>query len=86
MLRFLLVRRLNDFYQSPSLAVGVVTDPIAFGPRLYIGSPDGILPFLSDRFSCEVISWRKDSNGRISSILLCGNTEINVVNIYAPKN
>ena len=37
--------------------------------------------------NCEVISWSKDSNGRILSIfLLCDNSKIYVVNIYAPTN
>ena len=52
-----------------------------------IGRQGGVITFISDRFNCEVISWRKDYNGRILSILLlCGNTKINVVNIYAPTN
>ena len=86
---FVLFRNLSyisdpDFI-SLSLAAGLVTDPIAFGPRLLRGR--GGLAFFSDRIGCEVSSWRKDSNGRIPSILLvCGNTEINVVNIYAPTN
>ena len=45
----------------------------------------GLLPLF--RFNCEVISWRKDANGRILSILLlCGKSKIHVINIYAPTN
>ena len=52
-----------------------------------IGRQAGVITFISDRFNCQVISWRKDSNGRILSILLlCGNSKINVVNIYATTN
>ena len=64
-----------------SLAVGLV---VAFGPRL-LGGRVGLLPLF--RFNCEVISWREDSNGCILSILLlCGNSKIHVINIYAPTN
>ena len=52
-----------------------------------MGRQGGVITFISDRFNCEVISRRKDSNGHILSILLsCGNSKINVVNIYAPTN
>ena len=46
-----------------------------------------VITFISDRFNCEVISLRKDSNSRIlSTLLLCGNSKINVVNIYDSTN
>ena len=52
-----------------------------------IGRRSWVITFISERFNCEVISWRKNSNGRILSILLlCDNSKIYVVNIYAPTN
>ena len=52
-----------------------------------IGMRGWVITFISDRFNCEVISWRKVYNGRILSILLlCDNSKIYIVNIYAPTN
>ena len=37
--------------------------------------------------SDEIVSWKKDSHGRIVSILIRSNgVEVNLVNIYAPTN
>ena len=37
--------------------------------------------------SDEIVSWKKDSHGRIISILIRSNdVDVNLVNIYAPTN
>ena len=42
---------------------------------------------LSPRFSHEVMSWKKDSNGRVISILVqVDGINLNFVNVYAPTN
>ena len=70
----------NLKFQTPtliflSLAIGLV---VAFGPRLLGGRRVRLLPLFLIYLICEVISWVKDSNGRILSILLsCGNSKIN---------
>jgi len=41
----------------------------------------------NERFQGSVVSWQKDSDSRILSLLFnLGNVRINVVNIYAPTN
>ena len=52
-----------------------------------IGRRGWVITFISDRFNCAVISWCKNSNGRILSILLlCDDSKIYIDNIYAPMN
>ena len=47
----------------------------------------GVGVLINDRFGGTIVSWRKDSEGRIISILLdLGNIRLNVINIYAPAN
>ena len=59
-----------------SLAVGLV---VAFGPRL-LASRLGLLPLFLIDLIVRSFFWRKDSNGRILSILLlCGVTPQNVI-------
>lgn len=42
---------------------------------------------ISERFDGEVVSWNKDTGGRVVSLLLdLGNTRVNLINIYAPAN
>ncbi len=42
---------------------------------------------VNDRFEGSVASWRKDSEGRVLSLLLdLGNVRLNVINVYAPTN
>ena len=52
-----------------------------------IGKQGGVAILLSSKFSDEIVSWKKDSNGRIISILIrVDEVDINFVNIYAPTN
>lgn len=45
----------------------------------------GTLTLLSERSDASVLSWRKDTEGRVVSLLVQTNTfKINLVNIYAP--
>ena len=42
---------------------------------------------ISSRCSDEMVSWKKDSHGRIVSLLVRSNdVDVNLVNIYAPTN
>ncbi len=42
---------------------------------------------ISSKCSDEIVSWKKDSHGRIVSILIRSNdVDVNLVNIYAPTN
>ena len=42
---------------------------------------------LSDSFDYEVIQWKRDTSGRVVSIVIKVNKYcINIVNIYAPTN
>lgn len=42
---------------------------------------------LSEQFDANVLSWRKDSEGRVVSLLVQTNAfKINLINIYAPTN
>ena len=49
------------------------------------GRQGGTLTLLSQRFDASVLSWRKDTEGRVVSLLVQANTfKRNLVNIYAP--
>ena len=46
-----------------------------------------MVTLISSKCSDEIVSWKKDSHGRIVSILIRSNgVEVNLVNIYAPTN
>lgn len=52
-----------------------------------IGKQGGVAVLISPKCSDEVVSWKKDSNGRIISILVrIDGVDLNFVNIYAPTN
>ena len=47
----------------------------------------GVVTLISSKCSDEIVSWKKDSHGRIVSILIRSNgVDVNLVNIYAPTN
>ena len=50
------------------------------------GRQGGVVTLISSRCSDEMISWKKDSHGRIVSLLVRSNdVDVNLVNIYAPE-
>lgn len=50
-----------------------------------LGRQGGVLVLISKNFDGQVISWQKDSDGRVLSLLVrYGNVNFNLVNIYAP--
>ena len=52
-----------------------------------IGKQGGVTILISERFDGKVLSWLKDSGGRILSLLVSyADVTFNVVNIYAPTN
>ena len=52
-----------------------------------IGKKGGVVILISEHFPGKVLSWRKDSGGRIVSLLVSFNdVKYNFVNIYAPTN
>ena len=52
-----------------------------------IGKQGGVAVLISPKCSDEVVSWKRDSNGRIISILVrIDGVDLNFVNIYAPTN
>ena len=52
-----------------------------------LGKQGGVGVLINDRFQGTIVSWRKDSDGRILSLLLdLGNIRLNLINIYAPAN
>lgn len=47
----------------------------------------GIVTLISPKCSNEVISWKKDSHGRVVSLVIrVDGVDLNLVNIYAPTN
>ena len=51
------------------------------------GKQGGVLTCLSDSFHYEVVQWKRDTSGRVVSIVIkVNNYCINIVNIYAPTN
>ena len=51
------------------------------------GRQGGVVTLISSRCSDEMISWKKDSHGRIVSLFVRSNdVDVNLVNIYAPTN
>ena len=52
-----------------------------------IGKQGGVAVLISPKCTDEILSWKKDSNGRVLSIFIRVNgVDLNVVNIYAPTN
>ena len=50
-----------------------------------IGKQGGIMVLISPNFEGKVLSWRRDSSGRILSLLISlKDTNFNLLNIYAP--
>lgn len=42
--------------------------------------------FISRRFDCQVVSWKRDSDGRVISVLVNHNdVNLNIVLVYAPS-
>ena len=51
------------------------------------GRQGGVVTLISSKCSDEIVSWKKDSHGRIVSILIRSNgVDVNLVNVYAPTN
>ena len=52
-----------------------------------IGRQGGVATLISPNCSADVVSWKKDSFGRIVSILIrIDDVDLNLVNVYAPTN
>ncbi len=52
-----------------------------------LGRQGGVVVLFSDRFVGEISSWKRDSEGRIISVLVSfGSFSCNLVNVYAPTN
>ena len=52
-----------------------------------IGRQGGVAILVNPNFQGEILSWRRDSNGRIVTLLVSiGAFKINLINIYAPTN
>ena len=59
--------------------------PIFWSPAS--GRQGGGVTLILSKCSDEIVSWKKDSHGRIISILIRSNdVDVNLVNIYAPTN
>ena len=51
------------------------------------GRQGGVVTLILSKCSDEILSWKKDSHGRIVGILIRRNdVDVNLVNIYAPTN
>ena len=83
---FLLFKRLLLLDPTPlSFCLLAGLGPV-FGP-LQLVSRGGVLILISEHFPGKVLLWRKDSGGRIVSLLVSFNdVKYNFVNIYAPTN
>ena len=69
------INRLSARWQGPSI----------WSPA--IGKQRGVAILVSQHFDSEILHWRKDSGGRILSLLVkVGCLKINLVNIYIPTN
>ena len=52
-----------------------------------IGKQGGVVTLISPKCSIEIISWKKDSHGRVVSLVVrIDGVDLNLVNIYAPTN
>ena len=58
------------------------------GPSFWspaIGRKGGVSVLMSESFNGKVLNWRKDSAGRVLTLLIqIGSSKINFVNVYAP--
>lgn len=54
---------------------------------LATGQQGGVLILVNRNFQGEILSWRKDNDGRIISLLVSfNNLQINLISVYAPTN
>ena len=52
-----------------------------------IGKQGGVLVLISDRVDCEVVSWKRESSGRLISLLVAlNNSKFNLLCVYSPSN
>ena len=52
-----------------------------------IGKQGGVLVLINDRCDCEVLSWKRDSSGRLISLLVAfTHSQFNLLCVYAPTN
>ena len=52
-----------------------------------VGRQGGVVILLNPNFQGDILSWCRDSDGQIVSLLVCIDTfKINLINIYAPTN
>ncbi len=52
-----------------------------------IGRQGGVVTLISPNCSDEIVSWKKDSHGRILSLVIrIDGVDLNLVNVYAPTN
>ena len=52
-----------------------------------LGKQCGVMTCFSDSFDYDVIQWKRDTSGRVVSVVIkVNNYCINIVNIYAPTN
>ena len=52
-----------------------------------LGKQGGVITCLSDSFDYQVIQWKRDTSGRVVSVVIKINDySFNIVNIYAPTN
>ena len=52
-----------------------------------IGKQGGVLVLINDRFDCEVLSWKRDSSGRlVSPLIAVDRSKFNLACVYAPTN
>ena len=52
-----------------------------------LGRRGGVVVLVSNNFLGEINSWKKDSEGRVVSVLVSlGNFSCNLINVYAPTN
>ena len=66
----------------PALPVGRA--PVSFGLRRLVGGGGGSLVLVSESFEGYISTWRRDSDGRVISLLIeLYNVKINLVAIYA---
>ena len=52
-----------------------------------LGKQGGVMTCFSDSFDYEVVQWKRDTSGRVVSVVIKVNDyRINIINIYAPTN
>ena len=52
-----------------------------------LGKQGGVMTCFSDSFDYEVVQWKRDTSGRVVSVVIKLNDySLNIVNIYAPTN